>query len=52
MRIKVKRTGVEWEVDEKSPTGIRVKEQPEDYEILDGVVPAEPEVKKTGKGSK
>jgi|ADurb_Leu_02_Slu_FD_contig_101_42427_length_367_multi_1_in_0_out_0_1 hypothetical protein len=35
MRIRVKRTGVEWEIDEKSPTGARVKEQPDDYEILD-----------------
>lgn len=32
MRIRVKRTGVEWEVDEKSTTGARVKEQPDDYE--------------------
>ena len=39
MRIRVKRTGVEWEVDEKSPTGARVKEQPDDYEILDDAKP-------------
>lgn len=35
MQIKVKRTGVVWEVPDGSPTAKRVKEQPEDYEILD-----------------
>ena len=44
MQIKVKRTGVTWEIDEKSPTGVRVKEQPDDYEILDDAKP------KKGKG--
>lgn len=44
MQIKVKRTGVTWEIDEKSPTCARVKEQPDDYEILDDAKP------KKGKG--
>jgi hypothetical protein len=32
MRVKVKRTGVIWEVSEGSPTAKRIKEQPDDYE--------------------
>lgn len=36
MMIKAKRTGAVWEVEDGSPTAKRVKEQPEDYEILDG----------------
>jgi hypothetical protein len=37
MKVKVKRTGVEWEVPDGSPTAIRVKAQPDDYEVLKDV---------------
>lgn len=41
MIIKAKKTGVVWEVEDGSPTAKRIKEQPEDYEIVE---------KKKGKG--
>lgn len=49
MKVKVKRTGVEWEVPDGSPTANRVKEQPEDYEIL-GTAEILPEKPKRERG--
>jgi hypothetical protein len=43
MKIKVKQTGVEMEIPDTGQVAKRVKEQPDDYEIL-------PEDKKKGKG--
>jgi hypothetical protein len=37
MFVKVKRTGVEWEVPDGSPAAIRILASLDDYEILDGI---------------